>query len=373
MRLLVFSEFGKGGIADYAHEQGEALSDLGIEVDLVCPPGYVDGRVAKYRVHPILRELHGSDAPRSRLLRRARLASGILHNWRVFRRHATQTRAENVLTHFSEYLAPLWAPPLRSLRRQGTKFYSVLHDPERTYAVGPRWWHERSVRSAFDVLDGVFVHTTEPVQVPDCVQVVAVPYGTHAFPPPERGRREVRLELDIPEDALVLIAFGYIRNNKNLDLVLQAIRHLDVYLIVAGTEQEGDNKGVAFYRDLAEQRGCSERCRWVNRFLSGTEVADLFCASDISVLTYSRSFNSWSSALSVTTNYRVPCIVSSGSDTMRIQVEKYGLGIWVEPDSAEAIRAGLEQWPGIACRPAWEAYMAQIGRASCSERVLRNV
>jgi hypothetical protein len=39
-------------------------------------------------------------------------------------------------------------------------------------------------------------------------------------------------------------------------------------------------------------------------------------------------------------------------------VERYALGIWVEPDSAEAIVKGLRRWETGLPAPNWEQYAA---------------
>lgn len=358
MNILIYAELSEGGIADYAHDQANALADRGHDVTLLCTPRFVAGRACHYSARPVLNEMRVGKIVGGRAMRRIRLALGLLRNQRTLQRAAAAAPTDTrVLTHFSEYLAPFWAPGLGRLRKRGTRFFSVLHDPVRDYVVGPRWWHARSVRDAFGFLEAVFVHNYDKVPVPDAVRVVYVPYGIHPFPAPIRPRDEVRAELGIPADAILLTSFGYIRDNKNLDLIIRAIAEIpQAYLLVAGSEQAGGNKPVAHYRALAEELGCADRCRWITRFVSAQESADLFGATELSLLVYSRSFVSSSAALSVTANYRVSSLVSSGSSTTEAIVRRYGIGAWVEPDSADAIRAGIEQWQRGDIVPDWEGY-----------------
>lgn len=357
MKLTIWSELATGGIADYAHDQAAALAERGINVEMLCPPSFMAGREFDYPVKPVLRDLRPAGRSDSRLVRAWYLASGLVANARTVAAHVDARNPDAVLTHFSEYLAPLWAWRMRRLCQRGISFHSVLHDPVRNHVVGPGWWHERSVREAFSFLDTVFVHTRETVPVPPHVRAEWVPYGIHPFPDPIRTRAAVRDELAIPQDAKLLTSFGYIRNNKNLDLVIRAIAALpDIYIVVAGSEQAGGNRPLAFYQALAEELDCADRCRWLNRFISPEETADLMRASDLSLLVYSRSFVSSSAALGVTTNYRLPCLISSGSATTKAMVREYQLGVWVEPDSADSIRAGLLQWLAGGLRPNWESY-----------------
>lgn len=370
MKLTIWSELAKGGIADYAHDQAAALAARGLDVEMLCPPSFLEGRSFTYPVKPVLRDLRPVNRSESRLVRAWHLIAGLLANARTVAEHVARREPQAVLTHFSEYMAPLWAWRMRRLRARGISFHSVLHDPVRDHVVGPGWWHARSVRAAFGFLDTAFVHTRERVPVPSDVTVMWVPYGIHPFPDASRDRPTVRRELDIPDTAKLLTSFGYIRDNKNLDLIIRAIASLpDLYLLIAGSEQAGGNRPVAYYQALAEELGCADRCRWLIRFVSAEETADLMSASDLSLLVYSRSFVSSSAALGVTTNYRLPCLISSGSKTTEEMVRDYQLGVWVEPDSADSIRIGLQQWLAGDLEPDWEGYSREHSWARNAEIV----
>ena len=160
LKIAIFSEFSEGGIADYAHDQANALAARGLDVEVLCSPAFVDGRQIAYKARPILRDPLPRKKHSYAIMRKLRLAATILHNERKLYAYLAERKPDAVLTHFSEYLAPLWVWRRRRLRRTGIAFYSVLHDPVRNYRVGPRWWHEWSVREAFSALDTVFVHTT---------------------------------------------------------------------------------------------------------------------------------------------------------------------------------------------------------------------
>lgn len=357
MKLTIWSELAQGGMADYAHVQATALAAQGVDVEMLCPPRFTAGRSFTYCVKPLLRDLRPANAGATRLVRAMRIVRGLLTNAKIVAHEVARRHPDAVLTHFSEYLAPLWAWRMRRLKRRGVRFLSVLHDPVRDHVVGPGWWHALSVREAWSFLDVALVHTHDRLPVPKPVKVVWVPHGPYPFPPPRRSRAEVRRELGIPQSAIVLIAFGYIRDNKNLDLAIQAISDLpQVHLIVAGSEQAGGNKPVSAYQRLAAEAGCSDRCRWLTRFIDEEEAADLVSASDLSLLAYSRSFKSASGALAVTAHYKVPCLISNGSLSNRDEIERYMLGVWVDPDSASAIARGLRRWLTQPSTPDWEGY-----------------
>jgi glycosyltransferase involved in cell wall biosynthesis len=147
----------------------------------------------------------------------------------------------------------------------------------------------------------------------------------------------VRSQLQLPAHAPVMLAFGHIRANKNLDLVLRAMTQVpEVFLIVAGQEFDSAGPLTAQYQTLATQLGVAERCRWQIGFVPEQTVANLFEASDLILTTYDRSFHSASGVLNTAAGYRKPCLASSGPGPLQSTVKAYGLGIWVEPDNLEA-------------------------------------
>ena len=303
-----------------------------------------------------------------------RLSLRTLQNIRLLARTIDRDRHTHVLMHFSEYLAPIWAPRLRRLKQKHVTFGSVLHDPVRDYVVGPRFWHEWSIRQAYSFLDVVYVHSDQqPVEWTDS-KLVCIPYGIHTFPKATQDRRFVRKDLNLPDDAKVLLAAGYIRDNKNLDLVIRAIAKIpELYLIVAGTEPGGGNKAAVYYQKLATELACADRCRWLIGFADAVDRANLFVAADICVLTYSSSFRSASSAMSASVNYRRPSIVSSGPGSMEAVIKQYGIGMWVEPDSAPAIMNGLQRWLASGIHPDWDAYIRDNSWTENARRVIESM
>ena len=74
-------------------------------------------------------------------------------------------------------------------------------------------------------------------------------------------------------------------------------------------------------------------------------------------LNYNSEFQSASGVLNTAIAYRRPCIASSGEGNLKSVVQKYDLGIFVEPDSAEAIWDGIDRWlRGEMPSPRWEQY-----------------
>ena len=144
---------------------------------------------------------------------------------------------------------------------------------------------------------------------------------------------------------VVFLAFGQIRDGKNLDLFLQAMTRLpeNVKLLVAGKGDSRSSKPPEFYQKLAEDLGVADRCRWDIRRIPEEEVGDVFATCDVVLLTYSAKFRSASGVLNAAVSARKPVLASSGAGPLKNVVSKYQLGVFVEPDKPEEILRGAKQ------------------------------
>lgn len=368
-RLLYFNPSVFGGLADYAHEQANALADSGVIVEMLVTRRYQRGN-CRYQIHPVLQEesecghLQRLSVSAFPLLRRYFWVKCLFRNYRVLRHEIDRGEFRLVLLGaYAEYMAPLWAGRFRTLARRGVKFGAIVHDPVRDYQIGPRWWHRRSIADAYSFLSEAFVH--EDIQLdtvrpaPD-LRTTVIPHGPFQFPTATETRARARERLTLPADATVLLSFGHIRDGKNLDLVIRALVDFpSVYLVVAGKEQSPAQKPIGYYQELARSLGVQDRCRWFHGHVPQDQIGNLFEASDLSLLTYSKNFRSASGVLNAAVRYRKPCLASSGSGNLQSVVERYDLGWFVEPDNFEALKAGLAAALRGGINPRWDAYESE--------------
>ncbi|MCX6963540.1 MAG: glycosyltransferase [Verrucomicrobia bacterium] len=165
--------------------------------------------------------------------------------------------------------------------------------------------------------------------------------------------RPSTLDTSAPAD-VVFLAFGQIRDGKNLDLFLRAITHLPkhVKLLVAGKGDSGSSRPPEFYQNLAEELGVADRCRWDVRRIPEDEVGDIFAVCDVVLVTYSAKFRSASGVLNAAVSARKLVLASSGSGPLKTVVEKYHLGVFVEPDDLEETLRGALQLMDAISSPA---------------------
>jgi glycosyltransferase involved in cell wall biosynthesis len=352
-----------GGIAEHNDYQAKALRQLGVDVLVLCDPGYLDRREVAYPVMHCLAE-DGGTLPRSRLLRRVVKSWRIICNqwrfaWEVLRRRPSLA----FVACYAEYLSPFWFLPHLLLARGLNQLYAAnLHDSVRDYQVGPAWWHHLSVSLAYLPFRFGLVHQRipEPSPIPAHIEVIEAPVGVYELTESREDPIEIRNRWRVPPGKKVLLAFGFIRDNKNLDLVLRAlVHHPDAFLVVMGKAQSAKDRPVAFYLKLAEELGVSERTRFFEEFVPNEKLASYFSAADFIVLTYGASFRSQSGVLNIAARARRPVLASAGPSPMQDSVKRFSLGIFVEPDSVSALADGIGilLQDGIA-KPRWDDYEA---------------
>ena len=360
--ILIFAPSVNGGIAEHTFYQARALAQAGARITCLVAPSFLAGRTLAFATEVCL-----NDPPREggwRLRRHFILFWHLLADrWRLAW-HVWQARPDLVLLDsYVEYFSPFWIWPHWLLARlRHTRYAANLHDPVRDHRVGPAWWHGLSVRLAYLPLKFVLVHhqLPEPSPVPKRVKVCEVPVGVYEVTPGTLNPRTLRNDWQVPAGARVFLAFGYIRDNKNLDLVMKAMAGVPgVFLVVAGRESSSHSRPLKYYRDLAASLGIADRVRFFDQFIADNEVAAYYAAADFIVLTYAASFVSQSAVLNVAARLTKPVLASSGPGPLRNSVERFGLGVFVEPDSVPAIARGLRRLlAGDIPAPAWENYLA---------------
>ncbi len=357
--LIVLNTEAYGGISDYLHFQANALVDLGLKVTMVGP---IEGPRRNDSRYQFVALWNKPRKFRVRLIQKIAFVCNLLRNMRGFAAFLRQRPERFVLFGaYLEYVAPIWAGQFRKLRERGWKFATVIHDPVRDFVVGPQWWHRKSITAGYSFVDSGFVHgRVEEVKDANGVRLVSVPFGQFPFPAANHTRDHIRQTLGIPIDAKVVLAFGHLRDGKNLDLLIKAIATFpEVHLIIAGQEQSDGQKPADYYRAVAKELGIYDRCHFEIRYIHSSEIGNFFEAADINALTYSGIFRSASAALAAAAYFRKPSLASSGDGPLKNVIEKYALGIWVEPDDVNTIRAGIQQLLEFVNCCDWERYSSE--------------
>ena len=431
MKILIFSPTPKGGLAEHAHYQARALSEKaeGLklksgnseawEVVVLCSPDFIDGRKVEYKKAAVF---SSQFSVFSRVAGRVgelvdRSLKIIGEQWRLAWEVLCRRPDVVLLSSYSEYLAPLWVWPHWVLAKMFRVVYVAnLHDPVRDYVIGPKWWHDLSVRMAYWPISVGVVHQRlpDPSPVPSHVYVVEAPVGVYDLqespesPEAIRAAWGVRKEksetlklgkaesrnsadcgnaldsgrsfLDTSSHAdVVFLAFGFIRDNKNLDLVIRAlVENPSAVLVVMGRAQSKKDKPLEFYRNLANELGVQDRVAFFDGLVPNEKLASYFAAADVVVLTYDDTFHSQSGVLNVAARARRPVLASAGESPLKDCVQKFRLGVFVEPDDLGALKEGMtkvasDKWRVAGGEPDWEGYEAFASWDVNVEKILEGV
>jgi len=359
--ILIFSPSSFGGIAEHTYYQARALQKSGAKVVCLVSPGFLNGRQTDFETIPCL--VPPGSAGGLRLLRQLRMAWGIISNRMVLTRQIISRKPDLVLLDsYAEYLSPVWIWPHWLLAKFSRfKYAANLHDPVRNHVVGPRWWHRLSVWLAYRTIDFVLVHDKLPLPspVPPHVRVIQVPVGVYDISGPALTPEFVRKEWGVTGDKKVFLAFGFVRDGKNLDLAIRALEKVpEAFLVVAGSVASSNDKPFSFYRELAANLGVADRCHFFEGFVADDDLGKYFAGTDFVLLTYASSFHSQSGVLNIAARARKPVLASSSPGPLIESVRNFDLGVTVEPDSPDAVSRGMRLMAGFTGNPRWNDYEA---------------
>jgi len=152
-------------------------------------------------------------------------------------------------------------------------------------------------------------------------------YGAH------QSKKEARRLLKIAEEDKVVLFFGFIRQYKGLDILLEAlanskVRDLGVKLLLAG-EFYGD---PAPYLELIKKYKLEEFIFMHTDFIPNQEVGRYFSAADCVVLPYRSATQS--GITQVAYHFDLPMIVSNVGGLPELVQDGY-VGYVVEPDARQ--------------------------------------
>jgi glycosyltransferase involved in cell wall biosynthesis len=352
MRILEIETFGRGGLTHYAHNLSWALAERGHEVTLVTAADYeLDGE-SPLPASLSLVKLIAHGASQIRLPRfAASLARKVeaVHDAFAVAALAQRRRPDVIHLHCTNPVALVY---LALLRRAGcpvvyTAHVVTPHEPMRLEQPVYRSIHRLSdlivAHSEVDRRRLIDEFRVEPRRV------VVIPHGEYGFF--ERGqqvpdRDSARAQLGIDRDAAVALFFGYIREYKGLDVLLEAWPAVAAALPQARLLVAGDpiRLGAARRRELQDW---AARVGAVHRFayIPFAEVPLYFAAADALVMPYRRI--SQSGVLFLALALGVP-VVASRVGALSEMLEHRTSAVLVPPEARDELASALIEVLGDA-------------------------
>ena len=367
--MLLFASSEAGGIAEYIHAQAVELGRRGLRCVVLCTRGFLPDRGhVDYEVLPGLVRLSKTLPPG--LVRKLALAAEIcIRPWQLIW-FIIRMRPRFVLIEApNEQLSFLWVwPHLLAARIFGVRYFVDIGDPLRNRLFGPEWLHVASVWLSYSFVSAGLIHyigENRPEWIPDHVQLIEVPMGPLRLSMNGVSRDWFRRQRGIPNDYVLFLSFGHIANRKNIDLFIRAMRSFPrASLLVAGSVASTRDRPGAYYRALAEELGLGERVFVEERFVPNEEIGGYFEAAEMIALPYNGAYLSQSGVPYLALHWDKPLLVSAGPGPLLTCVERFKLGVIVEPDSETALKEGIQKmlnheipvpdWEGFRKEASWE-------------------
>ena len=368
MRISFYNFFHAGGIGRYTADLLGALArHEDLDIELMCTPQFRWQAIEGVEVWPGLFPITHS-MPN---LRRARF---LLGNWISPRRALRRVNGRKAdIIHFSEFnhlTYPFWR---RRLKRTGAKVVVSVHDVARQKAILHRGWEDRNLIAFYRAADALLVHSPQQVKSLQAFagvwadRIHLVPHGPVDYGPCKSSRQDLHRAYGVPESASVGLFFGQLRDEKNLEGLLEALSLTNrrVYLIVAGQAGSRHRSG-AYYEALARQFGIADRVQFRWGHVPDAEVPRLFTVADWVALPYRRSFTSQSGVLNVAMQYERPVLVGT-APALAEAARSEDIGEAVRGESPEYLAGALERLLDRLEKPAAFDFAGYRARNSWAE------
>ncbi|HHV04690.1 MAG: glycosyltransferase [Bacteroidales bacterium] len=229
-------------------------------------------------------------------------------SYRITAKHIIKEEPDLLLMR---YWMPFFAPSLgsvaRSVRKRGTTIISIIDNlipHERTLLDNPlsRWFLDQN--------DGCVAMSTsvrnDILALRPGIPLILRNHPLYDHFGALQKPEEARYRLGLEPDRRTLLFFGFIRDYKGLDLLLEAFRDLgDTYQLVIAGECYGSFEK---YEKMIRLLPNPPAVKVFNRYIADSEVPLFFSAADVCVLPYRTATQSGISAMAY--HFQVPVIVT---------------------------------------------------------------
>lgn len=158
-------------------------------------------------------------------------------------------------------------------------------------------------------------------------------------------KEQARRRLGLKPDETIFLAFGILRNDKRIDIAIEAMNGLrECRLVIAGGPHDYTEDAV---RELIRRHGCADSVIGEIGYVSEEKMHDFFSACDAAIIPYARRFKGLSGILTLACGHGRPVIASDVS-LLGETVRQHGLGFAVEPENTEALRGAILEFLSLS-------------------------
>ncbi len=186
----------------------------------------------------------------------------------------------------------------------------------------------------------------------------------------KKERNEACELLGLDSSKKYALFFGFIRDYKGLDLLINAMKTVDeeIELIVAGEVYGSFEK----YQELITENGLQKRIHLFNKYIGDEQVPLFFSAADVCVLPYKSATQSGITSISY--HFDLP-IIATNVGGLAESIHHQETGLIVDEISSEAIAANINRYfseeLSIKFQPAIATYKEKHNWKNFSEELIR--
>lgn len=228
---------------------------------------------------------------------------------------------------------------LKQLKKR-MKVFLVVHDV--IVPTDSLSWSMRSLKKMYNNADVLIVHSnTNKNQLIDIFKIdkskiQVIPHGVKDSYS-KRDKQACKNQLNITDDAPVLLFYGGIRKSKGLDVLIKALKGIKCNLIIAGATLYGES--FDSYKKLIQENDIK-----TIEFIEFTDDSFrdvLFQASDYLVLPY-KEFYSQSGVFMQAIQYHLP-IIATDVSSFKEFIVKYEIGFVAKPNNVNDLHKVIKE------------------------------
>jgi glycosyltransferase involved in cell wall biosynthesis len=165
---------------------------------------------------------------------------------------------------------------------------------------------------------------------------------------------EIRKELSIPQDAFVILCYGTLRENKGVELLVDAMRQLPetVHALLVGTQHPTIRQYIN--KEIHQPLLLSGRIHQVDRYIELSEDPSFFNAANIVWVAY-KDYYSMSAVLIQAAQYRKPVLATHKGLIGKLTLE-YNTGEVVDTSSIDEVLRGINRLKQDTMHPVTRHY-----------------
>ncbi|MEM8704821.1 MAG: glycosyltransferase [Actinomycetota bacterium] len=230
---------------------------------------------------------------------------------------------------------------LDAARRRGTKLVWTIHNvvPHECAHVEADLRLRAWLTDHADLIHIMGESTRDAVAdhypLPESDRVVVVPHPSYVGVYPDHvSRREARNDLDLDPDATVALLFGSLRGYKGVDLLVEALDHVeqDLTVVLAGDPIDWETR-----RELRTLASENPSLELVDRRIATEDVQRFHRAADFALLPYQGGLNSGAALLAM--SFDLPVVGPDGGSFIETMAD--GRGESFTPGDATSLAAAI--------------------------------